>query len=187
MGLIGDLSEKSVIDIACGEGLLQGYCANAGRRRSRSRSARGTIVLARANEAQDEPGTEYVLGGGRALELGTEYGLAVAAYPLNYAQEPRGAGADVSGDRALPASGRALRYRYANPALDFPAAPSFRKLNSTPPSSGRFAKGRLSHGPSFWETDHLRSRITFSMFDVMREVLRAAGFRKVHGIAPALA
>ncbi len=83
MGLIGDLSEKSVIDIACGEGFYTRMLRQRGAKKVTGVDlSEGMIALARANEAQHQLGIEYVVGDGRALDLGTEYDLAVAAYLL---------------------------------------------------------------------------------------------------------
>ena len=120
MGLIGDLSERSVIDIACGEGFYTRMLRQRGAKKVTGVDlSEGMIALARANEAQHQLGIEYVVGDGRALDVGTEYDLAVAAYLLNYAQDRAELGGHVSGDRALPASGRALRYRQCQPGPGF--------------------------------------------------------------------
>ena len=185
MGLIGDLSEKSVIDIACGEGFYTRMLRQRGAKKVTGVDlSEGMIALARANEAQHQLGIEYVVGDGRALDLGTEYDLAVAAYLLNYAQDRAELGAMCRGiARCLRPGGRFVTVN-ANPALDFPAAPSYRKYEFTTAVVGAFPKGCLSHGPSFWEMGHLRSRITFSMSDVMRRRCARQGFGRSTGIAP---
>jgi toxoflavin synthase len=45
------------------------------------------IGLARASEAQEPLGIDYIVGDGRDLEVATDYDLAVAAYFLNYAHD----------------------------------------------------------------------------------------------------
>lgn len=84
--MLGDVTGKSVLDLACGEGFYT--------RRIRDRGAgrvmgvdlsRGMIDLACQAEEQQRLGVEYRQGDARDLDLGEKFDLVVAAYLLNYA------------------------------------------------------------------------------------------------------
>src|SRR5262249_10302693 len=88
MSLVGDLDGKAVVDLACGEG----YYTRLLRRRGAARVlgvdlSEGMVSLARAQEAANPLGIEYVVGDGRSLALEGEYDLVIAAYLLNYARD----------------------------------------------------------------------------------------------------
>ena len=81
MGLLGDLSGKTVVDVACGDG----YYTRLLRARGAS-PMRGVdlsermIELARAQEAERPLGITYDVGDARDLRLAADHDLAVAAY-----------------------------------------------------------------------------------------------------------
>jgi SAM-dependent methyltransferase len=84
--LVGDLTGKAVLDLACGEG----YYTRVLRRRGAARVvgvdlSRGMIELAQAQEARAPLGIEYRIGDARTLDLPEQFDLAFAAYLLNYA------------------------------------------------------------------------------------------------------
>ena len=84
MELIGDLSGKTVVDIACGEGFYtrllrqNGACQVVGVDLSE-----GMIELARQQESAHPLGIKYLLGDARNLRLPEQFDLAIAAYLLN--------------------------------------------------------------------------------------------------------
>jgi SAM-dependent methyltransferase len=81
------------------------------------------IGLARASEAQQRLGIDYIVGDGRNLRIAADYDLAVAAYFLNYAHDRAELSAMCSGiARCLKPGGRFVTVN-CNPACDFPAAP----------------------------------------------------------------
>jgi 2-polyprenyl-3-methyl-5-hydroxy-6-metoxy-1,4-benzoquinol methylase len=84
MNLLGDLSDKSVVDVACGDGYYT--------RRLRAHGAARVfgidlsermIELAWAQEREHRLGIEYEVGDGRDLRLPTQPDIVVAAYLLN--------------------------------------------------------------------------------------------------------
>jgi ubiquinone/menaquinone biosynthesis C-methylase UbiE len=188
MALIGDVAGKAVLDVACGEGFYT--------RRLRQQGAatavgvdlsEGMIELARQQEAAHPLGIEYRVGDARHLSLAAKFDLVVAAYLLNYApnrDELRAMCAGIGG--CLKPGGRFVTVN-CNPALDFPAAPSYRQYGFETRVVGEFREGApitwtffLQDGPFAIENYHL---------DVAchEEALRSAGFREIHWHRPRLA
>jgi 2-polyprenyl-3-methyl-5-hydroxy-6-metoxy-1,4-benzoquinol methylase len=85
--LLGDISQKSVLDLACGEGFYT---------RRIKRKGAGTVVgvdiseemirLAKQQEQNHPLGVDYILGDVMALGRIGKFDLVVASYLLNYAQ-----------------------------------------------------------------------------------------------------
>ena len=86
MRLVGDLSGKSVLDLACGEGFYSRELMRQGAQRVVGvDSSPAMISLARAAERAEPLGVAYVLAEAQALELDERFDLVVAAFLLNYA------------------------------------------------------------------------------------------------------
>ncbi len=86
MRLLGELSGKSVLDLACGEG----FYSREFMRRGAARvvgvdNSPAMISLARSAERAGGAGVDYVLADVQALELGEQFDLVAAAFLLNYA------------------------------------------------------------------------------------------------------
>src|SRR4051794_31580272 len=78
MSLVGDLSGKNVLDVACGEGFYTRMLRHAGAARITGVDlSDGMIELARAQEQAEPLGIEYLVRDGRNMELPAEYDLAV--------------------------------------------------------------------------------------------------------------
>ena len=86
--LLGDISQKSVLDLACGEGFYT--------RRIKRKGAgpvvgvdisREMIRLAKQQEQNHPIGVDYVLGDVMTLGSIGKFDLVVAAYLLNYTQD----------------------------------------------------------------------------------------------------
>jgi 2-polyprenyl-3-methyl-5-hydroxy-6-metoxy-1,4-benzoquinol methylase len=75
------------------------------------------IGLARASEAQEPLGIDYIVGDGRDLEVAADYDLAVAAYFLNYAHDRAELNAMCSAKRIGP-GGRVVATDISRPMLD---------------------------------------------------------------------
>jgi len=85
--LLGDLSGKNVIDLACGEGFFTRSIKRAGAARVLGVDiSQGMIDLARREEVNNPLGIEYVVQDVTRLNLGETFDVVVAAYLLNYAQ-----------------------------------------------------------------------------------------------------
>ena len=88
MKLIGDPIGKTVIDIACGEGFYTRMIRQRGAAKVTGVDLSEKMIgLARASEAQQRLGIDYIVGDGRNLGVAANYDLAVAAYFLNYAHD----------------------------------------------------------------------------------------------------
>jgi toxoflavin synthase len=87
LGLVGDVSGKSVLDLACGEGFYTRRLKQRGAARAVGVDlSQRMIDLAREEEARRPLGVEYVTEDAIKLKLGDAFDLVVASYLLNYAQ-----------------------------------------------------------------------------------------------------
>jgi ubiquinone/menaquinone biosynthesis C-methylase UbiE len=86
-GLLGDLRGKAVLDLACGDGFYSRFLKRAGAGRALGVDiSHGMIELARAEEARQPLGVEYLVHDAKSLRLPESFDLVAAAYLLNYAQ-----------------------------------------------------------------------------------------------------
>jgi SAM-dependent methyltransferase len=84
--LIGDLSGKSVLDLACGEGFYARFLRRGGAGRTVGVDVSERMVeLAREEESRNPLGIEYFVQDAKELDLGETFDLVVAGYLLNYA------------------------------------------------------------------------------------------------------
>src|SRR5437764_10540272 len=110
MRLIGDTVGKAVIDVACGEGFYTRMIRQRGAAKVTGVDlSERMIKLARATEAEQQLGIDYIVGDGRNLGLAADYDLAVAAYFLNYAHPSCGAECDVQRSCVVPEIGGTVR------------------------------------------------------------------------------
>ena len=83
---VGELSGKSVLDLACGEGFYSRELMRRGAARVVGvDNSAAMISLARTAERADPLGVQYVLAEAQELEQGEQFDLVVAAFLLNYA------------------------------------------------------------------------------------------------------
>ena len=187
MRLIGDPTGKAVIDIACGEGFYTRMIRQRGAAKVTGVDLSEKMIgLARACEAQEPLGIDYIVGDGRDIGVAADYDLAVAAYFLNYAHDRAELNAMCRGiARRLKPGGRFVTVNN-NPAWDFPAAPSYRKYGLEVSVVGPFREG----APITWTFD-----LGDCCFDIENyflnvesheEAFRAAGFRDVRWHQPML-
>ncbi len=84
--LVGDISGKSVLDLACGEGFYSRMFKRQGAGRVVGvDNSPAMISLARAAERAEPLGVEYVLADAQALDQDEQFDLVAAAFLLNYA------------------------------------------------------------------------------------------------------
>jgi toxoflavin synthase len=187
MTLIGDPAGKTVIDIACGEGFYSRMLRQRGATKVTGVDlSEKMIELARAREAQQRLGIDYIVGDGRNLGLGADYDLAVAAYLLNYARDRSELDAMCSGiARCLKPGGRFVTVN-SNPACDFPSAPSYRKYGFETSVAGAFREGVPITFTFFLEDGPFEIENYFLSVQTHEEALRAAGFRDVRWHPPSL-
>jgi toxoflavin synthase len=185
--LIGDPAGKAVIDIACGEG----FYTRVIRRRGAAKVtgvdlSEKMIELARASEAQQRLGIDYIVGDGRNLAVAAEYDLAVAAYFLNYAHDRAELNAMCKGiARCLKPGGRFVTVN-SNPACDFSAAPSYRNYGFETSVVGPFREGAPVTCTFYLEDGPFEIENYFLGVDLHEEALRAAGFRDIRWHQPML-
>lgn len=187
MRLLGDVTGRAVIDIACGEGFYTRMIRQRGAARVLGVDlSAGMIDLARTTEAGQRMGIEYQVGDARALGVGRVFDLAVAAYLLNYARDRAELQAMCDGLAACLRPGGRFVTVNANPGLDFSSAPSYRKYGFETTLPGPWVEG----APVTW-TFHLEDGpfdIENYWLDIAAHeaALRQAGFREVRWHSPAL-
>ncbi|MFO0912092.1 MAG: methyltransferase domain-containing protein [Pirellulales bacterium] len=188
LNLIGNVSGRSAIDLACGEGFytrllrLHGASPVTGVDLSP-----GMIELAQRQELAQPLGINYVVQDCRNLQLSEPYDIAVAGYLLNYARNRDElsqmcqsiAGSLKPGGRFVTVNNR--------PGFDFRNAPSYRQYGFETYHDGAPVEGMpitwkivLDEGPIFIEN-------YFIDVAVHERAFREAGFREVHWHPPLLA
>jgi toxoflavin synthase len=186
MGLVGDLTGKAVVDLACGEGFYTRRLRRQGAERVVGVDLSGAMIaLARAEEAEHPSGIDYLVQDVSGHTLAAEFDLAVAAYLLNYARDRSELGAMCRGvARCLKPGGRFVTVN-SNPALDFGSAPSYRRYGFETGVEGELVEAT----PITW-TFHLEDGSSFRVenyhlgVEAHEEALRAAGFREVRWHRP---
>jgi ubiquinone/menaquinone biosynthesis C-methylase UbiE len=187
MRLIGDPAGKAVIDLACGEGFYTRMIRQRGAAKVTGVDlSEKMIKLARASEAEQRLGIDYIVEDARNLGLAAQCDLAVAAYFLNYAHDRTELKAMCCGvARCLKPGGRFVTVN-CNPACDFPSAPCYRKYGFEVRIVGLSCEG----APITW-TFHLEDgpfevENYFLDTETHEEALRSAGFRDIRWHRPLL-
>src|SRR5262249_27163256 len=84
---VGDLSGKSVLDLACGEGFYTRFIKRRGAARAVGVDiSHGMIELARREEETNRLGIDYLVQDAKRLALNETFDVVVAGYLLNYAE-----------------------------------------------------------------------------------------------------
>jgi len=144
------------------------------------------IGLARASEAQQPLGIDYIIGDGLNLKVAGDYDLAVAAYLLNYAHDRTELNAMCRGiARSLKPGGRFVAVN-SNPACDFSAAPSYRKYGFETSVVGPFREGAPITWTFYLEDGAFSIENYFLNIETHEQALHAAGFRDVRWHRPQL-
>ena len=187
MRLIGDPTGQAVIDIACGEGFYTRMIRQRGAAKVTGVDRSETMIeLARASEAQQQLGIEYIVGDGRDIGVAADYDLAVAAYFMNYARDRDELSAMCRGiARCLKPGGRFVTVN-ANPACDFPAAPSYRKYGFETSIVRPFREESPITWTFYLEDGPFDIENYFLSVETHEEALRGAGFRDVYWHQPML-
>jgi ubiquinone/menaquinone biosynthesis C-methylase UbiE len=85
--IVGDVTGLSVLDLACGEGFYSRLLRLHGASRVVGMDLSEEMIrLARANEAEQPLGIEYLVGNALEYRSGERFDLVTAAYLLNYAE-----------------------------------------------------------------------------------------------------
>jgi ubiquinone/menaquinone biosynthesis C-methylase UbiE len=187
MRLIGDPTGKTVIDIACGEGFYTRMIRQRGAAKATGVDLSEKMIgLARASEAQQRLGIDYIVGDGRDLGVAANCDLAVAAYFLNYAHDRNELNAMCSGiARCLKPGGRFVTVN-CNPACNFPASPSYRKYGFETSVVGPLREGAPITWTFYLEDGPFAVENYFLSVEIYEEALRAAGFRDISWHQPTL-
>jgi ubiquinone/menaquinone biosynthesis C-methylase UbiE len=184
-GMLGDLTGKATLDLACGEGHYTRMLKSLGAEKVVGLDqSEGMIELAQAQEAEYPLGIEYVVQDCRTLQLPVAFDVATAAYLLNYARSREDLAAMVlSIARCLKAGGRFVTMN-SNPDLEFERAATYRKYGFELRESAAEQEGRpytwvfhLDDGPVEVENYWLPA----AAYD---EALRLAGFVEVRWHRP---
>ncbi len=187
MELIGDPAGKVVVDIACGEGFYSRLLRQRGAGKVTAvDSSERMIESARAQETEHRLGIDYIVGDARELTLAAEYDLAVAAYLLNYARDRDELGAMCAGIAGCLRPGGRFVTVNCNPALDFRAAPSFRKYGFEVVLAGEFREGAPISWTFFLEDSSFEIENYFLNVQIHEEAFRLAGFREIRWHRPSL-
>ncbi len=88
--LLGDVSGKSILDLACGEGYYSRLLTELGASRVVGLDLSSKMIeLAERSERERPLGIEYRVADARTAQLSESFDIVVAAYLLNYAQNER--------------------------------------------------------------------------------------------------
>jgi SAM-dependent methyltransferase len=187
MNLIDDLAEKSVVDLACGEGFytrqlrLQGASKVVGVDLSE-----GMIELARAEEGKHPLGIEYQVQDARDLRLNQEFDLAIAAYLLNYARSREELTSMTRAiARCLKPGGRFVTAN-SNPGANYLELPSFRKYGFELRIGNELVEGTPITWVFHLEGHCIEVENYYLSAATHEEAFRAAGFREIRWHRPEL-
>ena len=183
--MMGDLTGKAVVDLACGEGHYTRMLPSLGAAKvvGVDRSE-GMIALARAQESEHALGTEYLVQDCRSLSLPVEFDVATAAYLLNYARSRDELAVMVQGiARCLGPGGRFVTMN-SSPELEFERGERYLKYGFEIRAPRELREGmpytlvfHLDDGPVEIENYWLPAT-------AYEEALRSAGFVEVRWHRP---
>jgi toxoflavin synthase len=187
MNVVGDLTGKAVLDVACGEGFYTRVLRQRGATKVTGVDLSPKMIeLARSNEAHEPLGIEYVVGDGRDMNFGPVYDLAAAAYFLNYAHNRAELEAMCNGiARCLKPGGRFVTVN-GNPLNDFSSAPSYRKYGFETSVVGEFREEAPITWTFYLDDGTFQIENYFLSVATHEEALRAAGFRDIRWHQPKL-
>ena len=185
--LIGDPSGKAVIDIACGEGFYTRMIRQRGAARVTGVDLSEKMIgLARADEAKQRLGIDYIVGDARDLGLPADRDLAVAAYFLNYAHDRAELNAMCRGVASCLKPGGRFVAVNSNPACDFSTAPSYRKYGFETAVADPCREGAPITWTFYLEDGPFSVENYFLGVESHEQALHAAGFRAIRWHRPML-
>jgi ubiquinone/menaquinone biosynthesis C-methylase UbiE len=185
LGMLGDLTGKTVVDLACGEGHYTRLLPSLGASRvvGVDRSE-GMIALAREQEAEHPLGIEYLVQDCRTLRLPGRFDVATAAYLLNYATSRVELASMATSIAGCQKPGGRFVTMNGNPDLLFERGATYRKYGFEVRASGGPREGmpytwvfHLDDGPVEVENYWLPA-------SAYEEALRSAGFVEVRWHRP---
>ncbi len=186
MQLLGPLSGRSVLDLACGEGFYSRQLKQAGASRVLGIDISSEMIaLANKQETQLKLGNEYLVADCTDLHLNQTFDLILAAYLINYAHSQKELAAmATSMTRHLRPGGRLVMVN--NNVNHDPATwPDTRHYGFVKKGTGKHKEGE----PITWEF-YLDNGQVFSLdnyyidLNVQESTLRDAGFSQVNWQLP---
>jgi ubiquinone/menaquinone biosynthesis C-methylase UbiE len=178
--LVGDLTGKSVLDLACGEGHYTRLIKALGASRVVGVDVSPKMIdLAAATERERRQGIEYIVADAREIDFAAPFDVVVAAYLLNYARtedELRAMGQAIC--RSLKAGGRFVSVNN-NPAQSFSQFGSTRKYGFIKSAAKEPHNGTPIHYTFFM--DHETFQIENYHLDAAthERIFRETGFSNV--------
>lgn len=186
--LLGDVTGKSVLDLACGEG----FYTRRLRRRGAARVvgldvSERMIALARAEEGRQRLDIRYVRQDVMTWEASEHFDVVVAAYLLNYARTPEELAAMARAvARSLAPGGRfvAVNNHLGQPVEAYGATAKYglvKRLDGALRDGAAIRYTLFTNGAPVEFDNYYLSPQTYE------DVLRSAGLRQVRWHAPRLA
>jgi toxoflavin synthase len=187
MKVVGDVADKAVVDVACGEGFYTRILRQRGAAKVTGVDLSPKMIeLARRNEAERPLGIEYLVGDGRDMNFGRVYDLAVAAYFLNYARNRSELAAMCNAiARCLKPGGRFVTVNN-NPAGDLSRATSYRKYGFDTSIVGALHEESPVTWTFYLDDGKFEIENYYLSLETHEEVFRAAGFRDIRWHQPML-
>jgi ubiquinone/menaquinone biosynthesis C-methylase UbiE len=179
-GMLGDLTGKAVVDLACGEGHYTRMLPSLGAAKvvgvDRSEAM---IGLARVQETEYPLGIGYLVQDCRSLRLPVEFDVATAAYLLNYAQSREDLAEMVTSiARCLKPGGRFVTLN-SNPDLDFERGLTYRKYGFEIRRSNEQRDGMAYTWEFHLDDGPVQVENYWLPMTAYEDALRSAGFMEV--------
>jgi len=186
--LLGDVSQASVLDLACGDGHYTRVLKRMGTSRTVGVDLSAKMIdLAAADEKVNRLGIEYVVGDARAVRFDEQFDLVVAAYLLPYARSEEELLAMAKAIHSSLKPGGRFVAANNNPAQQPEAFERTRKYGFVKSADGQIRNGSpirytflQESGEFVVENYHLDAETHTRTFE-------AAGFSDVHWHLPELA
>jgi ubiquinone/menaquinone biosynthesis C-methylase UbiE len=178
--LIGDVSGKNVLDLACGEGFYARLLKLLGAGSVTGIDlSEGMIELALKQEEEHPLGISYRQGDARELAEEANFDLVASAYLLNYATTRDELSHMVSGiASALKPGGRFVTVN-SHPGLDFRSAPSYRHYGFETRAHDPWQEGSPITWTFFLEDTEFSIENYHLSIATHEQAFREAGFREI--------
>ncbi len=174
--LAGDLTGKSVLDLACGEGHYTRLIKALGASRVVGVDISPKMIeLAEAAEREQPRGIEYVTADARDVQFAESFDVIIAAYLLNYARtEDELVAMCLAIARNLKPRGRFVSVNN-NPAQDHSRFDATRKYGFSKSCEGKPCNGTPIHYTFFMEQETFRVENYHLDCEVHERAFRRAG------------
>lgn len=178
--LIGDLTGKKVIDLACGEGFFTRKLKHLGAANVTGADiSEEMIALAKAQEAEDPLGIEYLVDDARALVPQQDNDVAVAAWLLNYSHDREELNLMCRGVAQRVRSGGRFVTFNMNPHLDQFLDMDAKKYGYSVRCDDRNREGAVVTWTMYLKNSSFEIENYYLPVDAHESALNEAGFRDV--------